>query len=49
MISTAWRIPLSLALGLGAAFAFAESGNYYPPADQDGGWRTLADAAKIRP
>ena len=45
---TAWRVPLSLALVLGAAFGFAESGGYYPPADKDGGWRTLPDAAKIR-
>ena len=48
MTYTAWRIPLSLALVLGAAFGFAESGKYYPPADKDGGWRTLPDAAKIR-
>ena len=42
------RTPLSLAVCLGAAFGFAESGDYYPPADKDGGWRTLTDAAKIR-
>jgi CubicO group peptidase (beta-lactamase class C family) len=48
MTYTAWRIPLSLALVLGAAFGFAENGKYYPPADKDGGWRTLPDAAKIR-
>ena len=41
MTYTAWRIPLSLALVLGVAFGFAESGSYYPPADKDGGWRTL--------
>ena len=33
---------------LGAAFGFAGSGDYFPPADKDGGWRTLTDAAKIR-
>ena len=48
MTYTAWRIPLSLAVILGAAFGFAEKGSYYPPADKDGGWRTLPDAAKIR-
>ncbi len=48
MTYTAWRIPLSLAVVLGAAFGFAESGDYFPPADKDGGWRTLPDAAKIR-
>src|SRR5450755_2220226 len=42
------RISLSLAAVLGATLAFAQSGDYYPPADKDGGWRTLADAAKIR-
>src|ERR1043165_8534093 len=44
----AWRIPLSLAVIVGAAFGFAESGAYFPPADKDGGWRALTDAAKIR-
>src|SRR5450755_2767879 len=48
MTYTAWRIPLSLAVVLGAAFGFGEVGDYYPPADKDGGWRTLADAGKIR-
>jgi len=32
------------ALPLGSAV----SGDYFPPADKDGGWRVLADAAKIR-
>src|ERR1700676_1220075 len=48
MFPVAWRIPLSLAAVWGAAFGFADSGAYYPPADKDGGWRTLADAARIR-
>ena len=43
-----WRMPLFLATILGAAFGFAESGDYFPPSDKDGGWRTLTDAAKIR-
>jgi CubicO group peptidase (beta-lactamase class C family) len=42
------RTPLSLAVCLGAAFGFAGSGDYFPPADKDGGWRTLPDAAQIR-
>jgi CubicO group peptidase (beta-lactamase class C family) len=48
MTRIAWTILLSLAVALGAAFALADSGGYYPPADKDGGWRTLADAARIR-
>src|SRR5882724_8343904 len=48
MTYAAWRIPLSLAVVLGATLGLAESGDYYPPADKDGGWRTLADAGKIR-
>jgi CubicO group peptidase (beta-lactamase class C family) len=45
MTDISWRIPLCLA----AALAFAETGGgYYPPADKDGGWRTLADAGQIR-
>jgi len=48
MFPVAWRFPLSLAVVLGAAFGFADSGAYYPPADKDGGWRTLPDAAKVR-
>src|SRR5450755_2249905 len=42
------RIRLFLALAISAAFGFTESGDYYPPADKDGGWRTLPDAGKIR-
>jgi CubicO group peptidase (beta-lactamase class C family) len=48
MTRIASRIALSLAVALGVAIAFTESGGYYPPADKDGGWRTLADAARIR-
>jgi CubicO group peptidase (beta-lactamase class C family) len=48
MARIAWTILLSLAVALGAAFALADSGGYYPPADNDGGWRTLTDAARIR-
>ena len=44
----AWRIPLGLALAIGAVFGFAPNGTYYPPADKDGGWRTLPDAAQLR-
>jgi hypothetical protein len=43
-----WKLTLSLAVILGGAFAFAEGGDYFPPADKDGGWRTVADAEKIR-
>jgi CubicO group peptidase (beta-lactamase class C family) len=42
------RFVLSFAAVLGAAFAFADKGDYFPPADKDGGWRTLTDAAQIR-
>src|SRR5437667_35067 len=45
---TAWRIPLGLAVCLGAGICLAAGGDYFPPADKDGGWRTLPDAAKIR-
>src|SRR4051794_39236490 len=48
MTYTAWRIPLSLTLCLGAGLCLAAGGDYFPPADKDGGWRTLPDAAKIR-
>jgi CubicO group peptidase (beta-lactamase class C family) len=48
MTLATWRTPLSLAVVFGATFGFADGGDYYPPADKDGGWRTLADAAKIR-
>jgi hypothetical protein len=48
MTYTAWRIPLSLTVCLGAGLCLAAGGDYFPPADKDGGWRTLPDAAKIR-
>ena len=48
MTRMTWKVPVSLILALGCAIAFTESGNYYPPADKDGGWRTLADAARVR-
>jgi CubicO group peptidase (beta-lactamase class C family) len=48
MTYTSFKLPLCVAVALGAAFGFAESGNYFPPADKDGGWRTLTDAASIR-
>jgi CubicO group peptidase (beta-lactamase class C family) len=48
MTRIAWRVPLSLAVALGVAVAFTEGGVYYPPADKDGGWRTLPDAARVR-
>ena len=40
-------LSLTLLLAFGA-FAFADGGSYFPPADKDGGWRTLADAAQVR-
>jgi CubicO group peptidase (beta-lactamase class C family) len=48
MTYAAWRLPLSLGVCLAAAFGFASSGDYFPAADKDGGWRTLPDSAKIR-
>lgn len=48
MTRIAWKVPVSLILALGGAVAFTESGSYYPPADKEGGWRTLADAARVR-
>src|SRR3978361_149295 len=48
MIQAAWRVPLGIAVVMGAAFGFAENGAYFPPADKLGGWRTLTDAAKVR-
>lgn len=48
MTPIAWRVPLSLAVALGVAVALTDSGVYYPPADKDGGWRTLPDASRIR-
>ncbi len=48
MTYISWKLPLCLTVVLGAAFGFAENGDYFPPADKDGGWRTLTDAAKIR-
>src|SRR4051794_37975892 len=48
MSRPAWKLTISLALVVVTAFAFAETSDYYPPSDKDGGWRTLTDAAKIR-
>ena len=48
MTSLSCKIALCLGVVLAAGFGLAESGDYYPPADKDGGWRTLMDAAKIR-
>ncbi len=48
MNSLSCKMALCLGVVLAAGFGLAESGDYYPPADKDGGWRTLTDAAKIR-
>src|SRR3978361_292205 len=48
MTNISWRIPLCVAAVLGAAFGAAATADYHPPADKDGGWRTLAEAGKIR-
>src|ERR1700742_2836592 len=48
MTSLSFKIPLCLAVVLAAGLGFAESGDYYPPADKDGGWRSLTDAKEIR-
>jgi CubicO group peptidase (beta-lactamase class C family) len=42
------RISLTSAALLFSALAFSDLGAYFPPSDKDGGWRTLADPAKIR-
>lgn len=47
MSNTSWNVPLSLAVLLAAGAAFAQNA-YFPPADKDGGWRTLPDAAQTR-
>ena len=48
MTGIAWKVSVSLILALGGAIAFTESASYYPPTDKDGGWRTLAGAARVR-
>src|ERR1700693_6026249 len=48
MTHISWKLPLCLTVVLVAAFGFAEKSDYYPPADKDGGWLTLADAGKVR-
>jgi len=48
MAYAAWKVPLCLIVVLGVGFAYVEGGDYYPPPDKAGGWRTLADAEKIR-
>ena len=40
--------PLELAVCFGRCLRLCRHGDYFPPADKDGGWRTLPDAAKIR-
>ena len=47
MTYAARKLPLTLAVFLGAAFAFASNEDCFPPADKDGGWRTLPDPGKI--
>ena len=46
------RVLLRLLLSLGLVgwipLGSAESGNYFPAPDKDGGWRVLADAGKVR-
>lgn len=42
------RILLCLTALVCTALVVAGTGDYYPPADKDGGWRTLSDAGKIR-
>jgi CubicO group peptidase (beta-lactamase class C family) len=46
----AWRYQLlfGAVAVLGAALLAADSADYIPPADKDGGWRTLTDAGKVR-
>jgi CubicO group peptidase (beta-lactamase class C family) len=48
MTYRSWKLPLLVATALGVTLVAAESGDYFPPADKDGGWRTLTDAAKVR-
>ncbi len=42
------RVFVCLTVFCGLPLGSAESENYFPPSDKDGGWRTLTDAAKIR-
>ena len=39
---------LSLTILLTSTVSFAASADYFPPADKDGGWRTLTSAGNIR-
>jgi CubicO group peptidase (beta-lactamase class C family) len=48
MTYRSWKLPLLVATALGVTLVAAESGDYFPPSDKDGGWRTLTDAAKVR-
>jgi hypothetical protein len=41
------RVPLCLLL-CGLPLGSAESDNYFPPPDKDGGWRASTDAANVR-
>ncbi len=46
---TSWpKRSLVVAVLLYSGASVAASADYFPPADKDGGWRTLTDAAKIR-
>ena len=47
-MKASWRVPLALALVCGLHLISAEIDNYFPPADKDGGWRTLKDSGEIR-
>ena len=48
MVGLPWRVPLCLIFACSLPLGSAEKGNYFPPSDKDGGWRTLTDAAQIR-
>src|SRR5947209_3733999 len=47
-MKSSWRVSLFVLLVCAFPVSSAETDNYFPPADKDGGWRTLSDAAQIR-
>lgn len=48
MAAFLWRVPLCLTVVCGLQIRAAETGQYYPPPDKDGGWRALTNSSDIR-
>src|SRR5271154_3353553 len=48
MAGTLLRVLVGLSLVYSVPLGSAESGQYFPPSDKDGGWRGLPDAGKVR-